>query len=163
MYVYNPKAVSVRDRLATEPDTIRANAEKQLAVFVKAKTVIDALDLYPLFEIASSVGVEFGEIKVHFQDTNEHHKAAAAYLDGVEWEKPIWAAETYEAWDGNHRVTRIRRRCEWRGRYDEVGIRFFFAGGGPELKEGDKLPSGCVIRTEFTASVGQMAVTCDMR
>ena len=162
MYVYNPKAVSVRERLATEADTIRANAEKQIAQLEKAKAVIDALDLYPLFDIARQIAIEYDDIKVYLKDTREHHKAAMDYIDGVNWGRPRWYAETQDKWDGNRRRTIIRRRCEWYGKVGEVGVLFQFAGDGPELKEGDKLPSGCVIRTEITASVGATAVTCDM-
>jgi len=163
MYVYNPKATSVRDRLATEPDTIRADAEKKIAALERARAVIESLDLYPLFDIARQVAIEYGDIKIYLKDTAECHRAAMAYIGDVEWETPRWYAETQDKWDGKRRRTIIRRRCEWYGKVGDVGILIQFAGDGPELKEGDKLPSGCVIRTEFTASVGQMAVTCDMR
>lgn len=104
--------------------------------------------------------VSSGYIEVDMPDTVESRRALhrACQLDF----DITWGARMVPFYRNGRRLERCERVCELRHDADGIRLKVKF-NGVVEVKDGDTLPSGCVITIESEAHIARTAVSCAMR
>lgn len=152
---------------------VLTRARKAQATLDKVKSSLEETGLIGL--IPHAVTTSTYEQYVTFKldgDTLESRRIAHPFIaaSGLEW-KPSWDVRIVEwcTYDSHYRPIyhdKMVRTCQLDAKHDlGNGDRIWYTieyGDGPEVKEGDKLPSGCKISVSYNAQVAKKAATCEI-